>query len=1115
MNELIETSKNRMGSFKCENFQEIINSIRDQKANSSLQSTKNKKIKSLLSLVSKYISSNHKYDTFEFEKNQLEENPIEDIESRLFPLSSGPLWLKNLLLSPSKSPLQPSASIQLLNHVFQALTKTKNSVVPLPSDFMKPTGEKLLETPLDTNLQSVNEIASLVSEKSKKSEVALLSQIFSDTSLMINAKPNDKSLTNIKGRSIESRKSTLKTFLGNDQIGSNKTMNLEKNVSNSRISNRVKSMKSRSTLKTLPGSDQIVSNQTLNTEKNVPSFMSSHQGKDIKKSILNILPEYEQKKIGNAEQNENDLDTIKGLLQQLLKNMQPGMKTDYKTCCMESSHHETPTEENQCCCFCFPMQESCFPNLPPKDFDRQQGNESIPHYEINQTSETLRNFDFNKKDFMSTFENQKKKKNVAVPSQQTFSQISRGVLTDHKQEENEKKLTAFQQNSFDDEKIEKKSKNNQISRPKKVNEKQNRKKSLKDFEREKLKKNSEYKDLLEKLGGKLSSEDGKNKKPKKNNIFERIKKENKNESAKKDLKTRYILECCGESSDVETDSESTETLHCFCCCPSKKKKKKLKKEETDSCQEELLILQKQQANLQNELQQIMQQYQQKTAWQRCYQQQQPSVNQAQKADSRYLYCCCRPLNGDQNTQNQMMLCCNPINNLQKQTNQVFPSKGREPNECEKYDDDYDELMNLLEIMIDKHKKKKKLECFDEKNNKKWKTKNIEESGSENSFKEKNEKVHEGNHLKSIRIKKTRDHKRFRPKKEKNRISIEAEGFTQAENRTSMSLDQTRMSTHDQNRMSTENRRRRTIGGQKRRTIRVEKRRMVEGQSKRTIRSQSPRTTRGQSGMSIEGQSKKTIGDRSNMSMRSQKRKSIGSQTRKSIESQSRISVLRVELPCDISKRYLSKKLGENAPNERIKAEKYIKHMNFLKRVNSEKLQNLQSSKDESQQGNKLWGSGEKLKKKNTKMSRKSMKQKNYKNKKLNFEKDLYHQMTKKRESIVKMKKNKAFHDKMKKKKKHFELMEHKKEPRTECEWSDSFESFRNYSKVSKDKPLSNFDVSCLKMRPSREKPTRKKTKMQNLKNKLNKNLLMVENLTFKKIGKFKNAYKDKSEKKKQ
>ena len=438
-----------MKNFKLKKSQKIINSTHDQKTNSSLQRPTNKKIEDSLSFVSKYIRDGHKYATFDFEDNELEKDSIKNLESRLFPLSLSPFCFKNLLLSTSKSPLQPSSSMQVLNHVSQALTETKKSVVPLPSDFMKPTDEKLLETPLDTNLQAVNEIASLVSEKSKKSEVDPLSQIFSDTSLVINVKPNDKSLTNIKGRSIESRKSTLKTFPGNDQIGLNRTMNPEKNGSNLRFSNRVKIMKSRiSTLEALPGNDhigsngtvkdeksvssmisshtgksiklrkstlnilpefdQIVSNQKVNTEKSVPSFMSSHQGKGMKKSILNILPEYEQKKIGNAESNQNDLATIKGLLEQLLKNMQPGKEADCKTCCMESSHHETPTEGNQCCCFCFPMQESCFPNLPPTDFDRQQGNESIPHYDMNQTLKTSCNLEFDEKAFTDTFENQKK-----------------------------------------------------------------------------------------------------------------------------------------------------------------------------------------------------------------------------------------------------------------------------------------------------------------------------------------------------------------------------------------------------------------------------------------------------------------------------------------------------------------------------------------------------------------------------------------------------------------------------------------------------------------------------------------------------------------------------------
>ena len=52
-------------------------------------------------------------------------------------------------------------------------------------------------------------------------------------------------------------------------------------------------------------------------------------------------------------------------------------------------------------------------------------------------------------------------------------------------------------------------------------------------------------------------------------------------------------------------------------------------------------------------------------------------------------------------------------------------------------------------------------------------------------------------------------------------------------------------------------------------------------------------------------------------------------------------------------------------------------------------------------------------------------------------------------------------------------MEHKKEePRTKSDRSDSFESFRNYSKVSKNKPLSNLNVSCLEMRPRRKELTK-------------------------------------------
>ena len=859
---------------------------------------------------------------------------------------------------------------------------------------------------------------------------------------------------------------------------------------------------------------------------------------------------------------------------------QPEMNTCCKSCSVKPCLCKALNETNQCCC--------CY----------TQCNGPFSIYDFNPKHKPLCNFDFDEQTFVLGFsktgndeksmqllcENTENQKffNFSNQKKQTLKNIAQR----NKQGSNRKGLklvSSDQEHEEIDKKFARSFENEQPNGDRKPIEKQDeegehdelekeKKKSLTNFQKKQSKNINGQVDLFEDWGTGFFSKNEQNNKRSKRENMKNIRSENVNESANDQSKSWRVCQCYEEDNQVP---ETNKKPSCCCCfCFTKKNSKNCLNDVTTTSQNELLTLQQQQDFLQQQLQQIMQQYQKK-------------LNIAAPSIDRERSDCLITTDSDECDYDNLLILQRQQDCLEQQLQQIMqqyrkklnidvPSIDTERCNCSESTDsddcDYDKLINALEVIIVKHKKKKLLKRKCEKkssisamrelplgrisNKKNYSTEKLKEKKSRKSKKKFSENLEKNSQLKLIKIKKLKvsnvvkpeiesglendstytlknnqsratyvseltlaekhsnlsindqsrmliedqsrisrtfvkkelkiekipyknqdSNKKFKKKTSKNSktkldenleknshfesvkinklkvnkvarpesqsvletksystLKTNVDELTLAEIHSNISLkDQSRKSLENQSRMSIKDQSRKSLENQSRMSIKDQSRKSIENQSTKSIRNQSrisktsikielnrgripskkkhstkklekktsknsktklsekskknaplksvtikkrkvsnittPGSQKGLTNGSFFSskviQSKVTNASRltvaethSNMRSNDQSRKSLEYQSGMSIQHQSRKSLLRAELPSNISLRYQSKKFGKNSSNRRSEAKKVVKYKSFSKSNNGETLINSKKSKNKSKYSDKLFSNSD-------------------------------------------------------------------------------------------------------------------------------------------------------------
>ena len=316
----------------------------------------------------------------------------------------------------------------------------------------------------------------------------------------------------------------------------------------------------------------------------------------------------------------------------------------------------------------------------------------------------------------------------------------------------------------------------------------------------------------------------------------------------KEKKSWCFCQSCGEYRD-EVGMNKTSSCCCCCCfCFKKDATKNCLNDETTTSQNELIILHQQQDILQQQLQEIMQQYQKK-------------MNIDVSSIDRECYNC---------------------------------SETTDSDDC-----DYDELINSLENVLEKHKNKKlmKQKCKIKSTSVKRKLKTERKLNREIKYTKKTEsktKLSENSkkstHRKLVNLKKSKvsnvaitesqsglENESYSTLKDNQSRVTNVSRLPIAENHSNLSIkDESRILIKDQKRMSIED--------QSRMSIRNQSRMLMENQSRMSIEDQSRMLLENQSRMSIEDQIKMSIEDQIKMSTEDQIKMSLEDQSKKSTHS---------------------------------------------------------------------------------------------------------------------------------------------------------------------------------------------------------------------------------------